>query len=203
MLRRLEEVGTMLSTYECYEQRVPIELRHLPALAQAIKTLPEAAHVRALFHLERQEQVQNDVAASSALPASVPAHVVASDEPPRLRILAFGEPVVRWRMAHALELFFYLLDVGRPVRKEQMITALWPETDEPVDHTFHNTIDYVRKAIGESCLVLAHNMYTLELTSRYGKEICYDVVRFQACSARAREALARQDDAAAAPLWRR
>ena len=121
MLRRLEEVGAILSTYECYAQRVSIELRHLPALAQAIKTLPAAANVRALLHLERQEQAQNAVVASSALPASVPAQVIASEEPPRLRILAFGEPVVfldeqpvvGWRMARALELFFYLLDAGR------------------------------------------------------------------------------------------
>jgi len=207
MLRRLEEVGAMLSTYECYQQRVPIELRHLPALAQAIQTLPEAAHVCALFHLERQEPVQNDVVAFSALPTSIPAHAVASDKPPYLRILAFGEPVVfldeqpvvGWRMARALELFFYLLDAGRPVRKEQMIAALWPEANEQVGHTFHNTIYYVRKAIGESCLVLAHNAYTLELTSRYDKQVSYDVARFEACSAHAREALARKDDAAAAP----
>jgi DNA-binding SARP family transcriptional activator len=207
MVRRLEEVGTMLISYECYQQRVPIELRHLPALAQAIQTLPATAHVRALLHLEGQEPVQNDVVAFSGLPASVPAPAVASDKAPHLRILAFGEPVVflgeqpvvGWRMARALELFFYLLDAGRPVRKEQLITALWPEANEQVDHTFHNTIYYVRKAIGEACLVLAHNAYTLELTSCYGEQVSYDVARFEACFAGAREALARQDEAAAAP----
>jgi len=55
--------------------------------------------------------------------------------------------VVGWRMARALELFFYLLDAGRPVRKEQIIAALWPEANEQVDHTFHNTVyndDYTR-----------------------------------------------------------
>jgi DNA-binding SARP family transcriptional activator len=215
MLRRLEEVGAILTTYGCYEQRIQVELRHLPALSQAIKTLPEAAHLRALFHLETQEQVQNGAVAFPAFPSSIQVHPVASGkpriggqgEPTHLRILAFGEPVVfldeqpviRWRMARALELFFYLLDSGRPLRKEQMITALWPETDEHVDHTFHNTIYYVRKAIGESCLVLSHNTYTLQLTSRYGNQICYDVARFETCSADAQEALARKDDAAAAP----
>jgi DNA-binding SARP family transcriptional activator len=207
MLRRLEEVGAMLTAYECYKQRVPIELRHLPALAQAIRTLPEAAYVWDLLQLERQEQMRNGVTTFTELATSTPAQVVTSNEPLHLHILAFGEPVVLlddqpvvgWRMARALELFFYLLDAGRPVRKEQLIAALWPEAREQVDHTFHNTIYYVRKAIGEACLVLAHNAYTLELTSRYGRQVCYDVARFEACSAHAREALARQDDVAAAP----
>src|SRR5215469_5505812 len=87
MVRRLEEVGTIVSTYECYKQRVPIELRHLPALSLAIKMLPEAAHVRALLPLEIQKTVQNDVVAFSALPTSIPAHAVAADKPPYLRIL--------------------------------------------------------------------------------------------------------------------
>ncbi|HZR40583.1 MAG TPA: BTAD domain-containing putative transcriptional regulator [Ktedonobacteraceae bacterium] len=207
MLRRLEEVGAILTTYECYEQRIAVELRHLPALSQVIKTLPEAAHVRALLHLETQGQQQNGVVTSSASSSSGSARLVVSDRLPYLCILAFGEPVVfleeqpimRWRMARALELFFYLLDAGRPLRKEQMIAALWPETDGQVDHTFHNAIYYVRKAIGEECLVFSRNTYSLQLTSRYGKGLSYDVARFETCYADARGALARQDDAAAAP----
>jgi DNA-binding SARP family transcriptional activator len=209
MLHRLEEVGAILTTYECYEQRIPVELRPHPALSQVIKMLPEAAHLRALFHLGTQEQEHNDAAVFSA-PSSVPAYPVISGKshirgqlgPTHIRIQAFGEPivildeqpVVRWRMARAMELFFYLLDSGRPLRKEQIIAALWPEAHEQMDHIFHNTIYYVRKAIGVECLVFSHNMYTLELTSRYGKEICYDVARFEACSTNAQEALARKDE---------
>ncbi|HLZ58538.1 MAG TPA: BTAD domain-containing putative transcriptional regulator [Ktedonosporobacter sp.] len=251
MLRRLEEVGTILTAYECFEQRVQVELLHLPALSQAIKTLPlsEAAHLRALFHLETHGQKQNVAVPLPASPSSVPAPPISLDEPriggrgePRsdvldlppgpqvisvgqpatqpagaegrqgeepthIRIQAFGEPavflaeqpIVRWRMARALELFFYLLDCGRPLRKEQIIAALWPETDEQVDHTFHNTIYYVRKAIGEACVVLSRNMYTLQLTSLYGDQICYDVAQFETCYADAQRALAHKDDAAAAP----
>jgi LuxR family transcriptional regulator, maltose regulon positive regulatory protein len=68
MLRRLETVGTMLSTLDCYAQRVPIELRHLPMLAHAIKTLPEAAPMRAIFHLEPEQ-------------ASAPALLTAASPP--------------------------------------------------------------------------------------------------------------------------
>jgi DNA-binding SARP family transcriptional activator len=45
---------------------------------------------------------------------------------------------------------------------------------------------------------LAHNAYTLELTPCYGTPVFYDVARFEACSAQAREALARKDNASAA-----
>jgi DNA-binding NarL/FixJ family response regulator len=84
MLCRLAAVGTMLAAYECYAQRVPIELRHLPALVHAIQTFPEAAHVRDLFHLD-PEQVgtpeplpfvspsAGSVQASSPLPAGLTA----------------------------------------------------------------------------------------------------------------------------------
>jgi len=179
------------------------------------KTLPEAAHLRALFHLETQKQEQKDAVSIPPSFLSVQRHPVTPGKPriseqgelTHICIQAFGEPVVFldeqpvtcWRMARALELFFYLLDAGRPVRKEQIITALWPEIHEQVDHTFHNTIYYVRKAIGVECLVFSHNMYILQLTSRYGRDICYDVAHFETCSASAQEALARNDDAAAAP----
>src|SRR5205807_314987 len=50
---------------------------------------------------------------------------------PRLRILGFGEPqvffngipITRWRMARTMELYFFLLESGRPLRKEQIIVA--------------------------------------------------------------------------------
>ena len=210
MLRHLEEVRAILTAYECYEPRIQVELRQLPALVQAIKTRPEATHLRVAFHLEAQAPEQNGVVALPVPSSSVPVHAVVLGTSPHLRILAFGEPavflderpVVRWRMARAQELFFYLLDSGRPLRREQIITALWPETYEQVDHTFHNTIYYVRKAIGVECLILSNNTYTLQLASRYGKEIHYDVARFEACSADAQGALARTDDVAAASALR-
>jgi two-component SAPR family response regulator len=100
-------------------------------------------------------------------------------------------------MARALELFFFLLDAGRSLRKEQIITALWPEADQQIDHTFYNTIYYVRKALGESCLVSENNTYILSLASASSRQVWYDVSRFQEEYAQAKQALSQEADAAA------
>lgn len=63
--------------------------------------------------------------AALATPAA-PTPVLKGTNQPAISIQAFGEPAVflderpitRWRMARAMELFFFLLDAGRPMRKE-------------------------------------------------------------------------------------
>jgi two-component SAPR family response regulator len=96
-----------------------------------------------------------------------------------------------------MELFFLLLDSGRPLRKEQIITALWPETDDRINQTLHSTIHYLRKPLGEACIASHSGTYWLDLASLYGEEVWYDVAAFQAHEARAKEALAANDDVAA------
>src|SRR5581483_7382530 len=67
---------------------------------------------------------------------------------PHLEIQAFGEPMVlldgkpvtRWRMARGMELCFYLLECKHPMRKEQLISALWEEVDEQTSQTFYSTV---------------------------------------------------------------
>ncbi|HEU5376640.1 MAG TPA: tetratricopeptide repeat protein, partial [Ktedonobacteraceae bacterium] len=81
----------------------------------------------------------------------------------RLAIYALGEPTVlidqipvtHWRMARALELYFFLLESRKPLRKDQIITAIWQESEdiEHVDQTFRSTVYYLRRVVGESCIV--------------------------------------------------
>lgn len=154
VIHYLDAIATAVASVDGYEQMVFSELRHLPALENIIKTLPEAARLRALLHLDSTAQEITNPTQPVLLLPSVPS---ASPKPDRissivqqgrLRILALGEPTVlldekpmtHWRMARAMELVFYLLDCSRPMRKEQMLTALWPEVDEQTDHTLHSTI---------------------------------------------------------------
>ena len=204
VIRLLETITAALAITDCYEHLGISELRNLPALEHVIKTLPEAARLRDLLHLETN--FQENKASIQSVPSSpkideMPAVV----QQPRLRILALGEPTVfidekpvtHWRMARAMELFFYLLDCGRPVRKEQILTALWPEVDERTDHTLHSTIYYVRKALGDSCIISQKGTYVLNLSSLYRKPLEYDVAAFQNYYTQARQALTQEDDATA------
>ena len=123
-----------------------------------------------------------------------------------LTILALGEPAVylrqepvtRWRMARAMELCFYLLDCGRPMRKEAIITALWSDMDEQTTRTFYSTIYYLRQALGgEAVIVAKGGTYALKLNVLYGTSVWYDVAAFLDAQVHAKQALDEQQDAPA------
>jgi two-component SAPR family response regulator/Tfp pilus assembly protein PilF len=212
-VHRLEAVTAIAPICEGYEQLTQMEMRHLPGLVQALRTLPELAQMRTLLHLELEFQpTQTHEKLSSVqekAPLPRPVSPTLSPEvqvvPHTLTIVALGEPAVflnqepvtRWRMARAMELFFFLLDCGRPMRKERILTALWPEVDEQTDHTLHSTIYYVRKALGDSCIVSQKGTYALNLAARYGGRIEYDVTTFQNEQVKAQQALTREDTATA------
>src|SRR5205085_7529005 len=111
------------------------------------------------------------------------------------------EPITRWRMARAMELCFFLLDRGRPMRKEQIIDALWPDAEDFSEQTLRSTIYYLRKALGEACIVSYGGTYALDVASTYGEHIWYDVVAFQKYSIQAKEALAIEEVSAASQAF--
>lgn len=210
--RLIERATTIISISEGYEQFARIEIHHLPGMLPALKRFPEMAWAREAFHIEPE---------FAALPLSVevppavlePLPPPAPPEPPTqsglaataftVRIQALGEPAVllyeepitRWRMARAMELCFYLLDCGRPMRKESIITALWPEADEQTTRTFYSTIYYLRQALGgEAVIVAKGGTYTLRLDALYGDQVTYDVAVFEEYQTKARIALEHEND---------
>jgi LuxR family transcriptional regulator, maltose regulon positive regulatory protein len=124
----------------------------------------------------------------------------------RLRISALGEPTVlidalpvtRWRMARAMELYFFLLERHQPLRKDQIIDALWPEPEdiERVNQTFRSTLYYLRQVMGEASLVQQSGLYRLDLHANYGP-FWYDVAIFEEQRCIARTALEANDDQSA------
>lgn len=219
-LRHLADVEQILTAYEAYESRVNIELRVLPQLQYVVEQRPECASLRALLHLtaeanEAEPVEERETILQEAEPEIIPSTPIVSSTTsfaapgfvPRLKILAMGEPVVlldgqpitRWRMARAMELCFYLLECARPMRKEQIITALWEEVDEQIAQTFYSTIHYLRKALGgETAIRSKAGIYTLDLTSIYGEQgVWYDVSAFEEQHALGKQALAKEEDEAA------
>ena len=210
-VRYLETAAMIISICEGYEQLAQMEIRRLPVLHQALKSLPELEQARTLFHLEvayqtapaheRYSSIQEKEQAVQ--PVAPPPTTEALVQSYNLTILALGEPAVylhqelvtRWRMARAMELFFYLLDCGRPIRKETIITALWPEIDEQTTRTFYSTIHYLRQALGGESIVIAKGgMYDLKLDALYGKEVWYDVAAFEDFHKQAKHALEGNND---------
>lgn len=208
-IRCMEEVASIATICEGYEQLAQMEVRHLPGLLQALKTLPELERVRGTLHMELQIPVSPGVETPPVQKISpvIPAESTSSSEvqvvPHKLTILALGEPMIsvyqepvtRWRMARAMELCYYLLDCNRPMRKEAIITALWPEIDEQTTRTFYSTIYYLRQALGgESVIVAKGGTYSLRLSALYGDDVWYDIAAFENYQARARQALDEKDD---------
>jgi LuxR family maltose regulon positive regulatory protein len=200
-LCRLEDVAALIRRND-YEQLVLRELRLLPTLERAIRHMPQLEDFRRIIQGEiAPEEIREDIQpATSTGPITGPSVANAT---PRLKILALGEPaifideqpVTHWRVGRAMELLFLLLDRGHPLHKEQIIAALWPEmNDEHIRQTLHSTIYYLRKTLGESCVVSRASTYQLNLSSLYGEDVWYDVTAFQEHYNCAREALALNDE---------
>ncbi|MGH2509787.1 MAG: BTAD domain-containing putative transcriptional regulator, partial [Ktedonobacteraceae bacterium] len=197
-VRLLGEVAFLLTSNQGYKQLALIELKWQPALLHIVKSLPQLGGLREIVGLESDEKEAYDLQ-----PASNP--LLIQINPLQLTIRAFGEPTVlldnqpikRWRMARAMELFFFLLNANAPLSKERIITELWPEFDDHINQTFHSTLHQLRKLLGESCLVFHPNGYNLDLATCYGENIWYDVQEFQKQHIEAEQALTRKDDPAA------
>lgn len=200
-IHHLDEITSILENQD-YGQVVLLAIRRYPALQKLVKTLPQLEDLRALLHIEPSVQESEEVAPPK--PAT-PAPLRAITIEPKLKIQAFGEPAVfldgrpitRWRMARSMELFFFLLDSGRPMRKEQIITALWPQVDEQINQTFHSTIYYLRKALNESYIVSHGGIYSLDLSSLDNNMMQYDVSLFKEQYVQAKQSLANENDEAA------
>ncbi len=197
--QRIEAVMPLIARND-YEQLVHNELRILPALAQAVRIRPELTQLGTMLQLELATM---EVEENYPVPPPTPALTVTPKA--QLKILAFGEPtilineqpVTRWRMARSMELFFLLLDNGRPMHKEQIITALWPEIDDHITQTLHSTIHYLRKSLGETCIASHAGTYGLDLASLYSNNVWYDIAEFQEHEVQAKLALKNKDDATA------
>lgn len=192
----LQEVTSLLDAHRAYTHLVQVELQWLPDLLAFLQKHPQLASLRSLSGISEPL-----MATRQQNPA--PVHLPLEESTlPKLTIYAFGEPTVlmngqpikRWRLASVMELFFFLLDAAQPVSKESILTALWPEYDEQTTQTFHSTVHYLRKLLGETCMVFSPAGYHLDLASAYGEQVFYDVQAFQQYRAEAEQALAQGED---------
>ncbi len=195
MKRRMREV--MIQARENgYEQVVQLELSRIPEIQHVLQNTQEMIR-------EETSPLQNtddDKLAASSV-SSIMGTVIETNQW-SLRVQALGEPCVflndvpitRWRMGSVLELFFLLLNAGRPMHKDQIIEALWPESDNDMNQMLRSTSYYLRKVLGAKCVVSCKGTYALDLTAVYRENVWYDVTAFQEHRTRAQAALKAEND---------
>jgi LuxR family transcriptional regulator, maltose regulon positive regulatory protein len=133
------------------------EAEHLPELRPLLEAMnhPEARAL--LAHLDKASQAH--AASAAQIP---PEHTACTDgSKEQIRVYALGparvllgvERVTGWRMPHARELLYYLLDREEPVRKDEIIEDFWPDADfETGDNRFRQARFLLKKALGRECL---------------------------------------------------
>lgn len=200
-LRYINSLATILHTYKGHKRLMLLELQGLPVLLNAVQTLPAMASLRDLLGLGDSTPVQVRVE-----PPPVSNPVLAVSGQAKLTLFAFGKPTVliddkpvtKWRMARARELCFLLLNAEGPLSKDEIITALWEEEiSDSIDQTLYLIIHYLRKILGNPCIVSRGQSYQLDLASSYGGSLWYDVNVFQEYYKKAQFALKQEDDVVA------
>ncbi len=206
----------IIKQHNC-EHLALIEFSRLPSLTQAIGHIPAVAEIWQSLHLDEAatgdlfvegrfinryppgqlDTPSIDTENADKAPQDANSRGLQEGINTRINIVAFGEPAVliddipvtHWRMARSMELFFFLLNADRPVHKEQIIAAFWPEGDDHAEQNVRTTIYHLRRAIGEQCILYRSGSYVLQLSTLYQDAISYDVALFRQYAFEAQELL--------------
>ena len=95
-----------------------------------------------------------------------------------LRVEMNGREVtdLEWRSEKSKEMFFFFLCNRRPLRKEEIVTALWPDLpDEKTGSLFHSNLYRLRKALYPECIAKDSGRYILDPQGSFW----FDVEEFQ------------------------
>jgi LuxR family maltose regulon positive regulatory protein len=166
--QHLQEAGALAQRHR-YHRLLESEVHFWPFLMDCSLDSPSLGEIKALLSPERSARLAPAV---QPLPSS------------QLQVLAFGDPLVmlngnpvtHWRMLRTMELFFFLLDADKPIHKERILAALWP--DELQEQALRSSIYYLRKIMGKASVVYCADCYWLDLSACYGEHVYYDVSDF-------------------------
>ncbi len=177
-LRVVKELSDQLG----YDQFLLVEARQLPDLLGYAAARPGIGD----YYRTIQQRVRGPEVEETRVAADLPSAF-------RIRAEAFGGARVEvdgrliedieWRSERSKEMFFYLLDRGRPMRKEEIALELWPDAGpKQLNSAFHTTLYRLRKAIHPQVVVQSGGGYRVNPEF----DVSYDAAEFEA-AARASE----------------
>ncbi|MCH7835675.1 MAG: tetratricopeptide repeat protein [Chloroflexi bacterium] len=95
-----------------------------------------------------------------------------------LRVEMNGREVtdLEWRSEKSKEMFFFFICNRRPLRKEEIVAALWPDLpDEKTSSLFHSNLYRLRQALYPECIAKDSGSYILDPQGSFR----FDVDEFQ------------------------
>jgi len=95
-----------------------------------------------------------------------------------LRVEMNGREVtdLEWRSEKSKEMFFFFVCNRRPLRKEEIVTALWPDLpDDKTGSLFHSNLYRLRQALYPECIAKDSGRYILDPRGGFW----FDVEEFQ------------------------
>ena len=175
----LERVHTLVTTLG-YDQFLLAEARQVPEVIE----YAAAKRVGGEYFRGISTRFRTPDAQTEELPGVFRVRAEAFGGP---RVTVDGRPVadLEWRSERSKELFFYLLQRGRPLRKEEIALELWPDASpKQVNSAFHSTLYRLRRAIHPQVVVQTGGGY--QVNPEF--DITYDAQEFEAHAAEAERA---------------
>jgi len=169
-----------------YDHFLQVEAARNPLLVQyaAANKLADGYYARLL-------KVAKKAAAPAAL---VPTEEAEADEQDSSAIYAYGLGHLRveiggrevtdleWRSEKSKEMFFFFLCNRRPLRKDEILAALWPDlSGDKTSSAFHSTLYRLRQALYPECIAKESGRYILDPQGRF----VFDLDKFQKALSRA------------------
>jgi DNA-binding SARP family transcriptional activator len=128
-------------------------------------------------------QVSVDTPAEEAIDAS--AVLAFGLGQPRAQVGGHEVTDLEWRAEKSKEMFFFFLSNRRPLRKDEIVAALWPDlADEKTTSAFHSNMYRLRKALYQDVIAKDSGRYILDPRGKF----VFDVEEFQGALKSADEA---------------
>ena len=180
-----------------YDHFVQVEAARLPLLVQyaAANKIADGYYARLLKAVKRVAPAPQPAAGDGPAEGEVAAGLGAYGFG-NLRVEMNGREVtdLEWRSEKSKEMFFFFLCNRRPLRKEEIVTAIWPDMpDDKTTSLFHSNLYRLRQALYPECIGKDSGRYVLDPSGTFR----FDVDEFQEALKRA-EGLAPESDEAIA-----
>src|SRR3990170_8001178 len=162
-----------------YDHFLQLEAARVPLLVQyaAANKLAEGYYARILKTIKSAGTGPADAGEEGAVEEAT-ASGLAAFAFGNLRVEMNGREVtdLEWRSEKGKEMFFFFLCNRRPLRKEEIVTALWPDLpEEKTTSLFHSNLYRLRQALYPECVAKDSGRYILDPQGSFR----FDVDEFQ------------------------